>query len=335
MEADHNPKLTASEVSSLWATFQTSTMMNCGVKYFLETVEDEEIRSVLEFASDFIGDRIQTITQLFHEEQYPIPVGFTDDDVNTNAPRLFSDIMILQYMMNMGKFSHTGESILYSFSTRDDIAAFYYQCLADAKELANRARKVSLKKGVLVRAPYLPRPHGVDFVNKQSFLTGWFGNRRPLLGIEISNLFYNAERNALGHALTIGFSQVVGSKEVRKYMERGKEISAKHFEVFSSVLQEENLSTANSVASEVTDSTVSPFSDKLMMFHVSVLVASGIAQYGAGISASPRRDLGAMYTRLMAETGKYSEDGANIMIDNGWLEQPPQAADRESLARNE
>ncbi|WP_419158854.1 DUF3231 family protein [Rossellomorea sp. BNER] len=32
-------------------------------------------------------------------------------------------------------------------------------------------------------------------------------------------------------------------------------------------------------------------------------------------------------------TYRYSEDGANIMIDNGWMEQPPLAADRDELAK--
>jgi nitrogen fixation protein len=34
----------------------------------------------------------------------------------------------------------------------------------------------------------------------------------------------------------------------------------------------------------------------------------------------------------MAEILQYAEDGANIMIDNGWREQPPQAPDRDQLA---
>jgi hypothetical protein len=87
------------------------------------------------------------------------------------------------------------------------------------------------------------------------------------------------------------------------------------------------------MTSEVTNSTVSPFSDKLMMFHIAGLIASGIAQYGISISVSPRRDIGVMYTRLMAEIAKYSEDGANIMINNGWMEEPPKAADRDELAK--
>ncbi|MEK3887498.1 DUF3231 family protein [Bacillus sp. FSL K6-3431] len=40
------------------------------------------------------------------------------------------------------------------------------------------------------------------------------------------------------------------------------------------------------------------------------------------------QDLGLVYTRLMAKIAKYAEEGANIMIDNGWMEEPPKAANR-------
>ncbi|WP_134684855.1 DUF3231 family protein [Brevibacillus migulae] len=44
-----------------------------------------------------------------------------------------------------------------------------------------------------------------------------------------------------------------------------------------------------------------------------------------------RRDLAADYSRMMMEIAKFSEDGANIMIDHGWLEKMPGAVERRSL----
>jgi hypothetical protein len=35
---------------------------------------------------------------------------------------------------------------------------------------------------------------------------------------------------------------------------------------------------------------------------------------------------------LSAEIAKYAEDGAKIMISNGWLEKPPLSEDRDKLA---
>jgi hypothetical protein len=69
-----------------------------------------------------------------------------------------------------------------------------------------------------------------------------------------------------------------------------------------------------------------------MMFHTTFLIAIGMAYYGTSLSTSVRRDLSVQYSRLIQEVGKYSEDGANLMIENGWMEQPPQAADRDALA---
>lgn len=71
----------------------------------------------------------------------------------------------------------------------------------------------------------------------------------------------------------------------------------------------------------------------MMMFQTVALNQLGMAYYGTAMSTIFRRDLGALYARLMTEIGKYSEDGANIMIDNGWLEEPPRMIDHDELAK--
>ncbi|MCF8568136.1 DUF3231 family protein [Alicyclobacillus tolerans] len=86
--------------------------------------------------------------------------------------------------------------------------------------------------------------------------------------------------------------------------------------------------------SHVTDSTEHTFSDKLLMFHIAALNVASIGNYGDALLASPRRDLALTYTRLMGEVELYAEDGANITIDNGSLEQPPMAEDRKQLAKH-
>lgn len=334
METEHNVELTSSELSNLWASYQNDTMAICGIKYYLTNIADAEIRSVLEYALEISQRHVQQVTQILKNENYPVPQGFTEHDVNLNAPRLFSDQLYLNYILNMGKFGLTSYSLALSLSERTDMIEYYSECLAQTTELHNRAKELAKEKGILIRAPHIPKPEQIDFVKKQSFLAGWFGDRRPLLGVEIANLVYNAKRNALGQGIITGFSQVAKNKEVRNYFERGREISGKHLEVFSSKLYEDYLSRGTlNLTSEVTDSTVSPFSDKLMMYHVAALIASGIGQYGVAMAASPRHDLSVTYARLSTEIAHYADDGANIMINNGWMEQPPRAADRKKLAK--
>lgn len=334
MEIEHQTKLTASELSLLWTSYVNDSMAICGIKYFLANIEDSAIREVLEFALEISQKHVQKVTQIFKEEKYPVPQGFTDGDVNLNAPRLFTDVLYLHYIQNLAKFGLTSYSIALSTSSRDDIIDFYSTAMTDTVDLNNRAKRLLKNKGLYTRDPGLPTPNQIDFVKRQSFLNGWFGDRRPLLGVEISNLWYSSLRNALGIALIQGFSQVAKDKEIRKYFERGREIAVKHLDIFGSKLQEDYLSQgALNLTGEVTDSKESPFSDKLMTFHVAALSASGIGQYGMAIATSPRHDLGVMYTRLAAEIGHYSEDGANIMINKGWMEQPPEAADRKKLSK--
>jgi hypothetical protein len=107
-----------------------------------------------------------------------------------------------------------------------------------------------------------------------------------------------------------------------------------HFTTFNTILTKEDLSSPKTWVSEVTNSTVSPFSDKLMLYHIVTLVSSAVGYYGAGLSVSQRRDIAAEYTKFMAEVGLYAEDGCELLIKYGWLEQPPLADNRQTLANN-
>ena len=132
--------------------------------------------------------------------------------------------------------------------------------------------------------------------------------------------------------MLLGFAQVAKSQEVREFFVRGQNITQKHFEVLSSLLKADDLSAPATWDSEAMDSTIAPFSDKLMIQHITALIAVGMANYGSALGASTRVDVAADYARLMAETAQFGEDGAQMMIKHGWLEQPPQAADRKELA---
>jgi hypothetical protein len=126
---------------------------------------------------------------------------------------------------------------------------------------------------------------------------------------------------------------VAHSQQVRDYMLRGKEIAQKHVEVFGSILREDEIPSPMTWDSAVTLSKEAPFSDKLIMFHVTALIGGGIGYYAAAIGTSMRRDLATHLVRLTAEIGQYAEDGANLMIQNSWLEQPPTAPDRNAITQ--
>jgi hypothetical protein len=324
--------LTSSEMALLWVTYMNDSMSVCVSKHFLQIVEDQEIRPIIENALDLSQKHVQKITDIFNQENHAVPDGFSDSDVILSAPRLFSDPFMLLYVHNTAKERLNIYGLALANAARSDIREFFSELIASTTKLYNTSADVMLSKGLYLRSPYLPRMEKVEYIQHQSFLTGWFGERRPLNAIEISLMFFNMERNILGNALLTGFSQVAKSQEVRKYMVRGIDISRKHMEIFSSLMSEDNLSMPNIWNLGVTASTIPPFSDKLMMFHTAGLIGSSIGYYATGVGTSLRRDLAVQFTRLSAEIGAYAEDGANLMIENGWMEQPPTAPDHKELA---
>ena len=69
-----------------------------------------------------------------------------------------------------------------------------------------------------------------------------------------------------------------------------------------------------------------------MMSHIGGLIATGAVNYGVAAPNSPRRDIMATYARLLAEIGKYGEDGVEIMLKQHWMEKVPGAVDRDAIA---
>lgn len=334
MDKEEITGLTSGETSHLWMTYYYETIQKCGITYFLQHIVDEQIEDILENMLTIANKRINQVTEIFSKENYPLPEGFTDGDVNLEAPRLFSDILYLYYCLESLKMELTKYSLPMLSAVKREVQEFYFEVIQDTQRLEMRAKELSKEKGIFIRDPKIPPPKQVEYVKQDSFLAGWLGDKRPLLGIEIIQLVFHAKRNALGQAVITAFSQVAKSKEVRRFFERGREIAGKHLEVFSSILNDEYLSSsAQILTSEVTDSTESPFSDKLMMTFITSLITSSIGGYGVSMSLSSRRDLGVHYTRLIAEIAKYANDGAEILIKNGWMEQPPMAPDRKDLAK--
>jgi hypothetical protein len=149
------------------------------------------------------------------------------------------------------------------------------------------------------------------------------------LNLHICFQIYN--QTSWGELLSWGFAQVAQSKEVSKYFKAGIELSKNQIEAFGNVLKKEELPVPSFWDHDVTDSTIPPFSDKLMMFHVSGLNALSIFNYGAGLSGSQRHDIHLLYMKLIPQIGLYGETGARLMIENEFMEQTPLASDRDAL----
>lgn len=332
----HSIPLTSAEIASVWMNYMQDSMASCMLSYFLKHVEDEEIRPIVQFAYDVSCAHIEELTSIYQEEGIPTPIGFSrDQDVNLNAPRLYTDIFMLIYLNHMAKMGMLGYSGFISMSAREDIRTYFREGLHETSELYEKTSKVALAKGVFTRAPFIAYPTKTDYIDSKKYLSGLnpFSNKRALNAVEISHLFMNIQTNLMGNKLASSFAQGTTREDVRKWMLRGKEISKKHIQLFTQVLTDNDVQAPISSDSSITDSTTPPFSDKLTMFHMSMMGAAGIGNYSTAAAASQRSDLILSYQRLSLEIAQYTKDGADIVIGHAWLEQPPGTQDKEQLSK--
>jgi hypothetical protein len=335
MEVDKKVMITSAELAQLWAQYMNDSGSVCVLTFFLEKVEDPEIKPIIEFALQLSLTHIEKLTVFFNEEDYPVPHGFNvEEDVDLTAPKLYTDSYVLQFIHQMAKIGLTNYSASVASAVRSDITDYYMECVSETMHLYKVSKDLLLEKGLYVRSPHI-QMEKVEFVNKQAFLFDVIGEKRPLIVAEVGNLYANIQRNILGVATLIGFSQVAKDKDVIQFLLRGMDIGKKHIKLFAKKLEECDLPVPASISAEVTTSTSYTFSDKLIMFFTTGLIGLSIGYYGTGVAQSPRIDLGVMYNRLSVEIQLYAEDGSNIMINHKWMEQPPMAADRGELGTEE
>lgn len=326
-----NINLSAGEIAELFNAYQNNSASIPLLSYFVAKAEDPEIKSVIEMSLEISKNSIKQISDIFKGIGHPVPKGFSMQDVNLHAPRLYSDKFMLTFVRFMARFGLLNYSEARACLARQDVRDFINQLIEDMIKLFNLADDLMLGKGLYMKEPYLPIPDRIDMIEKQSFLNGFFGDKRPINASEVNRLYLAFHRNAVGKAFLIGACQAAKDKEIKDYLYRGIKISDNHMETLSTFLRVESLPIPYSLDYEVTDSIEPVFSERLMIFFVAGLDSLGLGLTGVSFSRVMRRDLSLAFARIMSEIALYGEDGFNILIDKGWLERMPEAADRKEL----
>lgn len=334
-KSDLKEELTAAEMGKLWATYMGNSMAKCIIKYYLQHVEDEDIKALLENALKLSTEFLKTTEEIFKKEDFPIPKGFSEqEDVNLGAPRLFQDEYYVHYLKYAAKAGMSIYNVAIPLVYRRDVEEFFIYCMDSTMDLMKQIKEILMNKGLIIKPPIIPVPDKVEFV-KHQFLNGFFGDVRPLHALEITHLYDNIENNVTSKALIMAFSQVVKSEKIRNLFLKGKDFTHKHVENYMAKLHKEDLPTPSFLDHLVTKSTFSPFSDKIMLFHKADMFSMKIRAYGNSAAVDGRHDIGLMYTKSLMSIAQFVEEAAKIMIENGWMEQPPFAVDRNLLANDE
>ncbi|WP_338450402.1 DUF3231 family protein [Niallia oryzisoli] len=327
-ELDESQPLSSIEMAKLWATYMGNSMSTQILTYFLQHCEDEYIRTIVENALTLSKDFKQRVEAFFKKDNFPIPVGFTQDDVNLDAPRLYEDEFYPQYIKYAAKAGLSLYAVAIPLVMREDIREFFVYANQCTSILLGQINNVLFERKYISKPPIIPTPERPDFIDKQSYLNGWFGDVRPLHAMEITHLYDNIENNRTSKALLLGFYQTVRDEKIKALFKRGLDMTNKAVNQCIEKLHKENLPTPSFIDHLVTTSTNPPFSDKIMLFHKVDMFAMKIRSFGNSLAVTARRDISALYLRTTTNVGLFVDDGVNILIDKGWFETPPLAHGR-------
>ncbi len=329
-----NIELSCTEIGGLWGIYLQESMTICFLTYLRHHLQDGQIIPLADEALKISQDRVARIKKFFLDENFPIPAGFSEGDVNLAAPPLFHDTFTLSFIYMMNRLGMINLGFTASNNVRLDVLDFFTECIHTTTEMFGKAVRMMLEKGIYDRPPKMNYPQKIEFVQSDSFLDGLFGPKRPLDAIELSEIFFNIERNYFSVILTLGFAQVTEHKKLKNLILRGKKISEQQIELFNKLLQQENLLGTVPISMEVTDSTVSPFSDRFIASMMNILNSVDILLISHALSLSMRVDLTTQYTKIIAKVMAYAKDTFDMMVENKWLEQPPLATNRKQLLQS-
>jgi len=326
-------KLTSSEIGSLWAEYVNGTMTDTVIRYMVSIIEDEAIKAIFEDAIRTFEKQKKQLVTFIENEGFPVPIGFTESDLNKGAERLFTDIFCLNYLHIMTLHGLLGHSTSLGVSVRKDLRYFYDSCDNDGKRMYHQTIELLLEKGNFQRDPLFYPDKNPKFVSSQDFTDGLFGKERRLAATEIISISFNLKKSIMAKTLSIAFSQVAQTKEVRKFLENSEQTANEQIQAFSKIMQADNLPSPKSWETEVTTSTDSPFSDKLMLYHIGFLFQAAQAYHGTGLASAMRTDLVTTYESIILKNLMVTKKWFNLMVQNKWLEQPPLAPSRNKIAK--
>ncbi len=321
--------LTAAEISNIWAAYMKSCMEQRFFEYFIKTTENPDVKKIVENMLNHALSSLGELKEIFVKEKLSVPVGFTESDVNSEAPKAFSDTFILFFCQDITMLSMTTYPCAFSDCSRADIRDFFKKGLEFFMAVQNEVVGLMLSQGVYLRAPQVAVDNGVDFVDSKKYLIGLFGGSRPVNTSEIANLTRIMHRAQFSKMIFVSFAKLTTDKELSKHFSKGRDVVQSVLDSFLEVLQNENIPMSSSSDYKTFDVDAQPISDKLMLFFVNMCL--GIfcfTMISQAKTSSFRSDIVMKASKIMKDMEFYYAEGLKLMIEREWLEQPPQAVDR-------
>lgn len=329
MNKQFTETLTANEISNAWSAFMKNSMEIKFFAYFAETTEDPEISAMVVKMLNHRKRGTRYLEVIFQTENFAVPLGFTDEDVSINAPKVFSDSFILSFCYDIVLFSISVFSSALLDCVRTDIREYFEQSLEENIKVRKEIIELQKSKGIYLSFPKVTIDNEVDLEQEMSFLNSIFGDTRPINVSEIANLSRIINRAQFSKMVFVTFEKISTLEHLSKHFSKGKDEIQRVLDVLTLVLDKENIPISSSSDYQILDIKFPPFSNKLMLFFVNMCL--GIFCFNMLTLAATsclRPDLILKISKITHDLKFYYMEGVKLYIKEGWLERPPQSINK-------
>lgn len=329
-----NP-LSTSEVGTLWLTYQEKTLILRMLEYFLEKADDPRAKNITGGLWESLNSYVLEMEQIFQDQGIVKPMGFTKEDVNLKAPKLYDNGFDIMFVRILKEISMGMYTMNMNMSYNNQVMKLYEGLTSTTQRIYMLSTQYLLEKGILSRPPHATMPKKVEFIKSKKYQSGFnpFSKKRVLNQLEVGILHHSIESNNVGLQLITGFAQCAQNPEVKAYFAKGIKLCKEQIKTFEKLLLDSNVLFSANTRSTVTNSTVSPFSDKLMMHCIFLLNGFSLLGSSFGTFFTLRNDINMINTILAKDIYLFGQEGIEIKIKHGWFEEPPQMEDRTQIIK--
>ncbi|MHA6252702.1 DUF3231 family protein [Oceanobacillus sp. CAU 1775] len=321
----NQPKISSTELGSLWLTYHKKTMILRMLEYFIEKADDEEAKNLMSGLWKQLHPKVIEIKTMFENEEAASPEGFIQEDINLEAPKLWENGFDIMFSRILKEISTGLYALHLTIAYRKDIVKMYKQLTEITENYYDQFTQYLLEKSLLLRPTYVTMPKLIDYITEKQYMKGTniLGHRRSLNTIEFGVLYRAIETNITGMQLLKGFAQCAKDEDVQKYFIKGMELSKEIIKENVEILLQNNIQPPASSGGTVTGSTIAPFSERLMMFCNFLLSGMSLGGQGFGSALLWRNDLLTKTGVQAKDIFEYGREGVMLMMSKGWIEEPP------------
>jgi hypothetical protein len=323
--------ITTAEIAYLWNTYLINSKSKHILMYAVAQCDDDDIRSVLKLALNLSAQALDKVKEIFDKEKQIVPYGFTEEDVFVNAPKIYSNKLML-YLLKV--YTTTGLSsygMAISASPRQDIRKFFTDSLISTTDLLNKIDDTALEKGIYIKTPSIPVTKKVEFADDKSIMGRVIGHKRPLNALEITSIFSCSMVNSISEAQMLGMAQTIQDTRLKDFLNRTRKTLKEQCNELNEILHKEDLNFPPGLENEVLNSTTPTFNDRLSMFFCFTTLLDILITFSTAKLGIMRKDVFMILSQLSSEVILLIKDATDLMIERAWFEEMPKNIDREDI----